>query len=371
MILKNATVCNENFDFINADIEITGKKITAVGHLCGEGIDCTGKKIIPGFVDIHIHGCNGFDCTDGNPESVAGMSRFLASHGVTSFCPTTMTLPESELAKSFAFVKSAMGNESGAYIHGINMEGPFISPEKKGAQNAEYIALPDIEMFSRLNGICPVKLCDIAPEMPGATEFIKKAKEKCVISAAHTTADYETIANAISCGLSHATHLFNAMTGFGSREPGTVGAFFDDEDSYCELICDGIHIAPPALRTAFKILGENRTVVISDSMSAAGLNDGEYSLGGQTVIKNGFRATLPDGTLAGSVTNLHSELLNLLSFGIPEKQALKSVSVNPAASIGVQNICGSIAVGKNADLVIIDNELKNISSVFIKGSKII
>ncbi len=371
MILKNASVCNENFEFINADIEITGEKITAVGKLDGDGTDCTGLKIIPGFVDIHIHGCNNHDCTDGSPESVAQMSRYLAAHGVTSFCPTTMTLPETELARSFSFVKSAMGNEDGAYIHGINMEGPFISPAKKGAQNEKYITLPDIEFFERLNSICPVMLCDIAPEMPGAPEFIKSAKEKCVISAAHTTADYEAVTEAISCGLSHATHLFNAMTGFGSREPGAVGAFFDDKNSCCELICDGIHIAPPVLRTAFRILGENRTVVISDSMMAAGLADGEYSLGGQAVIKSGFRATLPDGTLAGSVTNLHSELLNLILFGIPEKQALKSVSINPAASIGAENICGSIAKGKNADLVIIDNELKNISAVFVKGRRII
>ena len=367
MIYKNALVCNENFDFVKADIKIENGLIAEIGNIDGDGIDMSGKIIMPGFVDIHIHGCNNADCTDGKENSVYEMSKSLAKHGVTSFCPTTMTLPEELLARSFSYVANAMGKEGGAYIHGINMEGPFISQAKKGAQAGEHIKTPNVAFFRRLNSICSVKLCDIAPETEGAYEFIEEVKNECVISAAHTTAGYDIVTAAIEKGLSHATHLFNAMTQFGSRDSGAVGAFFDDDKSYCELICDGIHISPATLRTAFKVLGEERTVVISDSMMAADLEDGDYTLGGQKVIKNGYRATLEDGTLAGSVTNLHAELLNLISFGIPKKQAIKSVTINPAKSIGVDNICGSIATGKNADLVILNNTLENIEGVVIKG----
>ncbi|MBR2066000.1 MAG: N-acetylglucosamine-6-phosphate deacetylase, partial [Kiritimatiellae bacterium] len=216
----------------------------------------------------------------------------LSQNGITSFCPTTMTLSVESLKKCFGFIADTIGKEEGAYIHGINMEGPFIAPEKKGAQAEEHILNPDFEVFSELNNICPVRLVDIAPERPGAEKFIEKAKKICTVSAAHTTANYETGKKAIESGVTHATHLYNAMNGLTSREAGMVGAVLDSDNVNAELICDGIHISPATLRITFKSLGEDRTVVISDAMMAAGLEDGEYTLGGQKVIKKDGAARL-------------------------------------------------------------------------------
>ena len=310
------------------------------------------------------------DATDGNPDSAAKMSKWLAQNGITSFCPTTMTLPVDTLKKCFGYIADTMGNEEGAYIHGINMEGPFIAPEKKGAQDAAHILKPSIEIFEELNSICPVKLVDIAPEQNGADEFINKAKNICTVSAAHTTANYEQGKKAIALGTTHATHLYNAMNGLTSREAGMVGAVLDSEDVTAELICDGIHICPATLRITFKALGEDRTVAISDAMMAAGLDEGEYTLGGQRVIKTDA-ARLPDGTLAGSATNLFEEFQNLLSYGIPVKHAIKSVTINPAKAIGVDKITGSIECGKNADLIVLSKDFKEIKAVFIKGKKVV
>ena len=370
MILKNATICNKNFEFVKTDIEIRDGKIARTGSLEGEHLDFSGCVILPGFIDIHIHGINMADATDGKPDSAANMSKSLAKHGVTSFCPATMTIPVEQIRKSFEYIADTMGREEGAYIHGINMEGPFISPAKKGAQAEENIIEPDFELFKELNAICPIKLVDIAPEINGADEFIKKAKEICTVSAAHTTADYSCLHKAIENGISHATHLYNAMNGLTSREAGAVGAVLDSNSVTAELICDGIHICEPTLRITFKALGEDRTVVISDAMMAAGLEDGEYSLGGQRVIKKGA-ARLADGTLAGSATNLFDEFQNILEFGIPVKQAIKSVTINPARVIGADKITGSIEEGKNADLLVLSEDMKTIKAVFVKGKRII
>jgi len=370
MIIKNATVWNKDFSPVVADIEIENGIIKSVGKIDSEGTDFSGCVVLPGFIDIHIHGCNMADATDGNADSAAKMSKWLAQNGITSFCPTTMTLPADTLKKCFGFIADTMGREEGAYIHGINMEGPFIAPEKKGAQDAAHILAPDYKFFDELNNICPIKLVDIAPEQNGADEFITKAKKVCTVSAAHTTANYEQGKKAIAQGISHATHLYNAMNGLTSREAGMVGAVLDSDNVTAELICDGIHICPATLRITFKALGEDRTVVISDAMMAAGLEEGEYTLGGQRVIKTDA-ARLADGTLAGSATNLFEEFHNLLSFGIPVKQAIKSVTINPAKAIGVDKSTGSIEVGKNADLLILSDDLKEIKSVFVKGKKVI
>ena len=369
MILKNARVFAAGSGFVNTDITFENGIITSIEKSPYDGVDCSGKVILPGFIDIHIHGCNRADASHADAREINTISSFLAGKGVTSFCPTTMTLPADKLESAFAAVKSVMGNELGAYIHGINMEGPFISHEKKGAQAGEFIIPPDIEMLRKLNGICPVKLTDIAPETEGAFEYIEKAKEICTVSAAHTAADYETVREAERHGLSHATHLFNAMTGLGSREPGAVGAVFGSDTITAELICDGIHIAPPTLKIAFRLLGEDRSIIISDAMMAAGLEDGEYELGGPKVIKKGA-ARLADGTLAGSVTNLFEEFKNIISWGVPLIQAIKSVTINPAKAIRADGFTGSIEPGKNADLIILPENMSEPESVFIKGRKV-
>ena len=369
MIFKNASVFVSGREFIKTDITVENGIITSTERTDAPGEDCTGKVILPGFIDIHIHGCNRADASHGSADEIETMSRFLAERGITSFCPTTMTLPESDLKKAFEAVKSVMGNEPGAYIHGINMEGPFISQAKKGAQAGEHIIPPDFDMFERLNAICPVKLADIAPETENAFAFIEKAKDICTVSAAHTAADCSTVKEAERHGLSHATHLFNAMTGLTSREPGAVGAVLDSDTITAELICDTIHISPCTLRLAFRLLGEDRSIVISDAMMAAGLEDGEYTLGGQRVIKHGD-ARLPDGTLAGSVTNLFEEFKNIISIGIPIKQAIKSVTINPARAIRADSFTGSIDAGKSADLIILPEDMSAPENVYIKGKKV-
>ncbi len=372
MILKNAEILNENFEFVKGSLTVEDGKIVGINceGVNGEVVDCDGLKILPGFIDIHIHGTNGADACDASEESIQRMSENLPRHGVTSFCPATMTLSSEELESIFSAIAKAMGKEKGAYIHGINMEGPYISLAKKGAQKAEYVRKPDIEEFKKLNSICKVSLVDIAPEEDENNIFSKEASKICTVSAAHTSADSVAAKKGFENGITHATHLFNAMTGISARVPGVAGAVFDSDSVRAEIICDGFHIAPETLRMAFKLLGEDRTIVISDSMKAADCADGEYMLGGQTVYVRNGKALLADGTIAASTSNIFDEFKNLLSFGIDFKHAVKSCSINPAKAVGQDKITGSIEAGKNADLLIVDEEM-NIKSVFVKGKKII
>ena len=367
MIIKNATIYNADFEPQRADLSVCGETICEIGeNFPGDARDFSGCTVLPGFIDIHIHGCHGADVEDAEVSSLATMSDYLLKKGVTSFCPATMTLPEAQLRDQFSVVSGYMGSECGAYIHGVNMEGPFISFEKKGAQCGEYIRVPDIDEFTRLNAICKICLADIAPETKGAFEFAADASKYCTVSAAHTAADYETSTKAFAGGFTHATHLFNAMPPIKNREPGTVTAVFDSDNITAELICDGHHNHPAILRMAFKLLGEDRAVVVSDAMKAAGSPDGNYVLGGQTVYVRGGKAALADGTIAASTTNLYDEFKNLLRFGIPFKAALKACTINPAKVIKADGVTGSIKAGKRADLLIVDGAL-NIMAVVVKG----
>lgn len=371
MIIKNATIWGENFSPVKKDIKVSDGLIEAIGCFENEdGTDYSGCTVVPGFIDIHIHGARLADSSSGSTEEIQTISRYLAENGITSFCPTTMTLPEATLTKAFEAVKECMGKEEGAYIHGINMEGPFISLGKKGAQAAEHIRRPDVEEFNRLNAICPIKLADIAPEEDGAIEFAKIVSKTCTVSAAHTSASYEQARLGFENGFSHATHLFNAMTPIQNRAPGVPTAVFDDEKATAELICDGLHNHAAILRMAFSLLGEDRAVVISDSMSAAGMGDGEYELGGQTVYVNNGKATLADGTIAASTTNIFAEFKNLLNFGIDFKAALKACTINPAKVVGADKFTGSIEKGKRADLLVLDSDL-NLKAVYIGGKQVI
>ena len=370
MILKNAFLADDTFQMIRADLEIRNGLIAAIGELHGEDeIDFSGRTILPGFIDIHTHGGMLADCSSGRAAEIQTVSRYLAQHGVTSFCPTTMTLPPEALQSAFTAIRACMGREEGAYIHGVNMEGPYISHEKKGAQAEESIRKPNIEEFNRLNGICPVCLVDLAPEAEGALDFAEEAAKACTVSAAHTAASYEQAAAGFAHGFTHATHLFNAMTPIKNREPGVPTAVFDSGTVTAELICDGFHNHPAVLRMAFRLLGSDRPVVVSDAMMAAGAGDGEYSLGGQTVFVRNGKATLADGTIAASTTNLFDEYKNLLRFGVDPQQALRACTINPARAIGADKVTGSVAVGKRADLIAVDDELE-LTAVFIKGKRL-
>lgn len=367
MIFKNCTFYNEFFEKEFGDIEIEDGIIKQIGIL-GDGRDMSGLTLIPGFIDIHIHGCGGGDSSDADSESLDKITKELAKNGVTSFCPTTMTLPKDRLLD---IVKTIAGyNSSAAKPAGINLEGPFIAMSKKGAQNAEYVRGGSVEEFDELMSASHnmIKLITIAPEAFDSDEFIKYVSSKCTVSIGHSAADAGECQKAVDLGIKHATHLYNAMTPMTHRAAGIVGTVLDNENVNCELICDGGHICPAVIRNTFKILGEDRAVVISDSMRGAGLGEGEFELGGQQVFvkPDGKYAVLADGTIAASITNIHREFKNLLEFGIDFKTALKACTINPARAIGEESRIGSIAVGKCADLVFLDENL-DVKEVYIDG----
>ena len=372
MILKNAEVFNGDFEKIRADVKIDGEKISKIGNFSSEdGLDLTGLVVIPGLIDMHIHGCGGADTGDATPEALETMSQTLVKNGVTSFCPASMTLSFEELTKIFANIDAMKDKVGGAYIHGANMEGPYIAMSKKGAQNPLYVRNPDKEEFKKLYEGCngAIRVVDIAPECDGGDEFIKEIQPICPVSIAHTDAGYDEAVHAIELGVRHITHLFNAQSGLHHRKPGVVGAAFDvgrANGVRAELICDGFHIHPATLRIAFREMGEDGTVIISDSMKAAGCPDGDYDLGGQPVYVRDGKALLADGTIAASTSNVYKELKNVISFGIPEKQAVKSATINPAKAIRVDDKTGSIEEGKLADILVVDKEY-NIKLVIVKG----
>lgn len=373
MLLKNAKIFNEEFELVEQNITINGEKITAIDDTASadEVLDLAGYTVLPGLIDMHIHGCAGCDTGEATPDALEAMSQCLVQRGVTSFCPTSMTLSAEELQGIFRNVAACKQTVSGAYIHGVNMEGPYIAMSKKGAQNGAYVRNPDADEFMQLYNDCGgvIKVVDIAPECDGAEEFVKTVQPICPVSIAHTAAGYDEACAAIEWGVRHVTHLYNAQSGLTHRSPGVVGAVFDKTREYgvrAELICDGFHIHPAALRIAFAQLGEDNSVIISDSMCAAGHVDGEYDLGGQTVYVKDGKALLADGTIAASTSNVYEELKNVISFGIPLRQAVKSATINPARAIRVDGETGSIAVGKNADLLVVDDEF-NIILVIVKG----
>lgn len=367
MFLINATYFTKDFELAHGDIEIQDGRISRVGGRLpytqqDMAVDCQGFTIAPGFVDIHIHGCDGADACDGTREALDAMARFLLRHGVTSFCPTTMTVGEETLTQALLAAKECAAHplEDGARVVGVNMEGPFISMEKKGAQKAEYILAPDFDLFKKYFDVSGslVRLVDIAPEQPGGYSFAQKARQLCTVSIAHTTAGYGQAKEAFDSGVTHATHLFNAMSGLSHRAPGVVGAVLEDPRVRAELICDGVHIHPAVLKSAFAVLG-GRAIVISDSMRANGMPEGEpFDLGGQQVTVQGGKAVLADGTIAGSVTNLHDEVKNLVRWGIPLAQAVRAATLAPAQAIGLDKEIGSIEPGKRADLVVLDKDLE-------------
>lgn len=373
MLLIHANYLDEDFRLVQGDIEIEDGKILRVGKDLPRkeedlAVDCAGSyTVVPGFVDVHIHGCAGADTCDATREALEAMAAFLLAHGVTSFCPTTMTTSRETIQAALLAAKDMMDHpmEGGARVVGVNMEGPFIAKERKGAQKEEDILPPDFPLFQQFyeesGGI--VRLVDVAPEQPGGLEFVEKASQLCTVSIAHTTADYDQAKAAFDKGVTHATHLFNAMSGLHHRKPGVVGAVFDDSRVRGELICDGFHIHPAVLRAAFRLLGD-RALIVSDSMRANGMPEGEaFDLGGQMVTVHQGKALLPDGPIAGSVTNLHQEIKNLVSFGVPFEQAVKAATLVPARAIGLDGEIGSIAPGKRADLVVLDENL-DIAAVY-------
>ena len=375
MIIKDANIFTQDNRFVKGSVVVENGRFVSIAEQpehAGEVIEAKNLYMIPGLVDIHFHGCMGADMCDGTKEALDVITQYEASVGVTSVCPATMTIPKDELS---AVMKNAgaYAYHGGAHLVGINMEGPFISPAKKGAQAAENIMHCDYEYFNQLQDAAGglIKLVDIAPEEAGAMEFIDKVKGTVVVSLAHTASDYDTAMEAIAHGASHATHLYNAMPPLNHRNPGVIGAVRDSDNCHVELICDGVHIHPSVIRATFAMFGAQRMILISDSMRATGLDDGEYTLGGQPVTVKGNLATLHDGTIAGSATNLMDCMRFAVKHaGLPLETAVMCATANPAKEIGIFDEVGSIAVGKKADFVLLDQDL-NLAGVYIDGKEFV
>lgn len=318
--------------------------------------DLGGRNVIPGLVDVHIHGAMGSDFSDGDPEGLKKMAQYLLKEGITAFTPASMTLPYDILEKAFR-VGKALAEEDNSHcarLMGAHMEGPYFSEKKKGAQNGAYLKSPDLEGFKALQEACDgfVKIVDVAPELPGAAEFVAGAKTLCTVSIAHTDSDYDHAKEAIDAGVTHLTHLFNAMPGIHHRDPGVIPAAAENKNVRAELICDGIHVHPATVRLAFGIFGADRMILISDALRCCGMPNGEYELGGQTVYLNGGVGRLADGTIAGAVTNLYEGMRRAMQFGIPECDAIRAATINPAKAIHADDRIGSIKTGKYADFVV-------------------
>ena len=369
MRIRNGLVFRDEGHFENDDLYIENGRFAIAGE--GEVLDAGGLYVIPGLMDIHFHGCVGYDFSDGGPDGLSAMAEYQLKNGVTSICPATMSLPFKELEKALSCAALHSPKE-GARLVGVNLEGPFLSEEKVGAQKKEHLEHPSVEMFFRLQQCAggAIKLVSIAPELPGAIEFIKAVKGAVLVSLGHTTVDYNGALKAFEAGAGHVTHLYNAMEALGHRQPGLVGAAYDTKGVTVELIADGKHVHPAVVRATFQIFGGDRIVLISDSMRACGLLDGSYTLGGQTVTVAGGRATLSDGTLAGSVCNLMDMVRNVVKMGIPLGLAVKCASVNPAKALGVYPLRGSLCCGSVADAVLLDEDL-NIRYIIQEGRVIL
>ena len=401
MIIKNVQVYTEEQKFVPGEIVVRGDRIAEV-HVDGEtrqtgtdaeknltGPECLEKKnfenecleneetedvvvdgegayAIPGLIDLHFHGCVGADVCDGTPEALKKIAQYEASIGVTAIAPATMTLPVEELEQilrnAAAYKKTQKTGGFEADLLGLNMEGPFISPVKKGAQDEKNIVPCNVEIAKRFlkasEGL--VKFIGIAPEESSeAVSFIREMKDFVDISLAHTNADYDTAMAAFAAGANHAVHLYNAMPAFTHRAPGVIGAVADSKHVMAEIICDNVHIHPAVVRATFAMMGADRMILISDSMRATGMPDGTYTLGGLDVNVNGNRATLVDGgALAGSVTNLMDCMRTVVKvMDIPLETAVACATANPAKSLGVYDTYGSISAGKKADIVLLDEEL--------------
>lgn len=391
MYIKNGLIFTEEHGFQKGTLSTKGELIEAVNftqqdvgselyHPDEDFLDARDCYVIPGLIDVHFHGCNGYDFSDGTYEALEEIAVYELEHGITGICPTTMTLSPEDLgnicktAADYAFSNPvfkplqaqaansnqiACANRTGADFLGIHLEGPFISKEKKGSQNPDYIQPINTELFFRLqkeaNGF--IRLITIAPELENSIPFIHQVKGHVSVSLGHTAVHYDKAQEALSAGANHITHLFNAMPAFGHRDCGLIGAAFDAPHCFVELICDGIHVSPTAVRAAFQLFESSRIILVSDSIRAAGMKEGSYSLGGLDVSVKGKTALLADGTIAGSVTNLMDCVKNAVQMGISLEDAIKAASVNPAKSISLYEHMGSLESDKLANLLIMKKDL--------------
>lgn len=379
MRIINGCYYDENFDLASGDIYIDDASRVFIDKSFSsdeEVIDASGLIATPCFIDSHIHGAFGADCSDLTSSAISCIASKITSKGVVAFCPTTMTIAEKDIYRAFSSINSAQDelSDSDAEILGVHLEGPLLNSDFCGVQDKSLCINPSdaFNLIDSIESLYPglLKIIDIAPEQEGAIEFIKTFSPSYIISLAHTASDYEMASKAFDAGASRVTHILNAMNGCEKRAPGIVGASFDNDHVFCEIICDGIHIDPSVLRMLFKLYGEDRTIVISDSMRGCGMPDGEYLLGSAKVeVKNGRTYYGSNKGLAGSVTDLASEYKKLISIGIPAKQVVKSMTINVLSGMNLtseQTGLGVITVGNKASLNLFDED-GNLKMVIING----
>ncbi|MGL6173903.1 MAG: N-acetylglucosamine-6-phosphate deacetylase [Cellulosilyticaceae bacterium] len=376
--IYNGKILKDGQELVGKALLFTDKIVDIIdeANIPQEGvelIDAKGNYISPGFVDIHIHGYHKVDVMDGNKEAVLTMANGICANGVTSFLATTMTMSREHITHALDAVKVAKEEQTqGAEILGAHMEGPYISETFKGAQNPQYIVNPtteDIDFVKSYGDL--VKLITIAPEIDGALDFIKKLHEETNIafSMGHTAATFEEAMAGIECGVSHTTHLFNGMNPLHHRVPGALGAALTSDIS-AEAICDTIHIHKGLFPFLVKVKGTDKFVLVTDCMCAGGCEEGEYALGGQKVIVKDGSARLESGSLAGSVLTLNGALRNVLqNTKYPVAEAIKFATINPATVIHVEDTKGTLDIGKDADIIIFDEDVQ-IKQTINKGRTI-
>ena len=373
MFYKNARIFTSDFRFVNGAFEVRGGRFGAVlpETVPADAIDLKGATVIPGLVDVHSHGNSGADFSDGDYEGLKKMAAYYARCGVTSFAPASMTLPYDVLEKAFATAKQlkAEAPAGHARLMGIQMEGPYFSYKKRGAQNPDYLKEPDFEGFKKLYDGCGglIRIVHVAPELPGAAEFTEKASKLCTVSVAHTDSDYDHAKAVFDAGATHVTHLYNAMPPISHRNPGVIPAAVENPNVRAELICDGYHIHPAAVRLAFSMFGGERMVLVSDSGRCAGMPEGsKFELGGQDAWLRGGVARLADGTIACSAASLWQCLVNAVRFGVKEEDAVRAATYNPACAISAQAQIGSIEEGKFADFLVCAPDYSS-KTVYLSG----
>jgi len=373
ILLKNIQVFSEDRIIEKGFIKIKNQKIVEIGSIDNlskrEEFDVielpSHYKAVPGFIDVHIHGVNGADVMDASKDALDTMVTALPREGTTSFLATTMTqealLIENALVKAGQYIKEYQAPGK-AEILGIHLEGPFVSPKMAGAQPIQHIIDPDLKLFKRWHSLSDktIKLVTLAPERPGGLEMIQYlTKHGIIASLGHTDAAYEEIKAAIGAGANHVTHLFNQMRGLHHRDPGVVGAAFLHDELKAELIVDGVHVNPEIVKLAYKQKRKEGLILITDSMRAKCLKNGHYDLGGQDVTVKDGKAFLQDGTLAGSILKLGKAVQNILTYtDCSIEDAIEMASVNPAKQLNIYDRKGSITVGKDADIVIVDDKFE-------------